>query len=296
MVPAVRRRRARERSSARRWRSTGLIVAVIAALALGAAAAAVAALNQHSPTRADRSPTSSPPRPTTPPAATHPDTGSGDAAGAVQDARSRQQPPKLPKIPPAPRRRPARPPTGTSTTGSTRPAANRRARRRARAKARRPAKAAGRTPTSRRRSCSTPTPPRPTTPTTCPRATSATPASRSTAITATAWTAQVNPATAPSMAEGVLINLKSAEEALGAQLVSTDARAWSSRSTGRPKRKPPASITDPAWVALSQPLRDQEDQHPLQAAQAEGGLPLRACCGSARPPRRPSGRPPRPAT
>ena len=82
-------------------------------------------------------------------------------------------------------------------------------------------KAPGRTPTSPRRCCSTPTPPPPTTPTTFPPASSATPASRSTAITTTSWTAQVNPATAPSMAEGVLINLKSLKKLSALELVSS---------------------------------------------------------------------------
>ncbi len=68
--------------------------------------------------------------------------------------------------------------------------------------------------------------------------------------TSTGWTAQVQPATAPKMAEGVLIDLK-ARKKLKAVKLATASPGMTVQLYGANGAKPPASITDPAWVALS---------------------------------------------
>ena len=159
-------------------------------------------------------------------------------------------------------------PTGTTTTGIAAPAANRRARPPSTGEttgsgegssSNQPVRAAAR---HRRRLHLQPLQP-------SRQPTSATPASRSTATTATAWTAQVEPADrAEAWPRGVLIDLKSLKKLVGARARQLHARAWSCRSTAPNGSTAPASITDPAWVALTPPLAIKKTQHPLQAAQA----------------------------
>ncbi|MHB8533094.1 MAG: hypothetical protein ACYDC2_10275 [Solirubrobacteraceae bacterium] len=66
----------------------------------------------------------------------------------------------------------------------------------------------------------------------------------------TGWTAQVNPATAPHLAEGLLIDLKSAHK-LGAVKLITATPGIVVQLYGSAASAPPASITDPSWVPLS---------------------------------------------
>ncbi len=68
--------------------------------------------------------------------------------------------------------------------------------------------------------------------------------------TATGWTALLEPATAPKMAEGVLIDLK-AHKKLTAVKLTTTSPGMTVQLYGANGAKPPASITDPAWTALS---------------------------------------------
>ena len=66
----------------------------------------------------------------------------------------------------------------------------------------------------------------------------------------TAWTAQVQPATAPKMAEGVLIDLKTPTR-LGSVKLTTVSPGMTVQLYGANGHKAPASITDAAWVPLS---------------------------------------------
>jgi hypothetical protein len=68
--------------------------------------------------------------------------------------------------------------------------------------------------------------------------------------TSTAWTAQVDPAVAPKMAEGVLIDLKTARK-LSALGLTTSSPGMMIQVYGANGATPPTSITAPAWVKLS---------------------------------------------
>jgi hypothetical protein len=66
----------------------------------------------------------------------------------------------------------------------------------------------------------------------------------------TAWTAQVNPAVAPKLAEGLVIDLKSAQR-LSAMTLITATPGMSVQVYGSDGHTLPSSITDPEWVELS---------------------------------------------
>jgi hypothetical protein len=66
----------------------------------------------------------------------------------------------------------------------------------------------------------------------------------------TAWTAQVNPTTAPKLAEGLLIDLKAKQKVAVLQLV-TSTPGMTVQVYGANGHTVPESITDPAWVPLS---------------------------------------------
>jgi hypothetical protein len=68
--------------------------------------------------------------------------------------------------------------------------------------------------------------------------------------TSTSWTAQVNPASAPAMAEGLLINLKAKQKIAVLQLV-TSTPGMTVQVYGANTQAVPTSITDPAWIPLS---------------------------------------------
>ena len=68
--------------------------------------------------------------------------------------------------------------------------------------------------------------------------------------TSTAWTAQVNPAVAPKMAEGLVIDLNSAQRLSAIELI-TSTPGMSVQVYGANGHALPTSITDPAWVQLS---------------------------------------------
>jgi len=68
--------------------------------------------------------------------------------------------------------------------------------------------------------------------------------------TSTGWSAQVNPATAPAMAEGLLIDLKSGEKLSAVKLVTTTP-GMTLQLYGAAVKTVPTSITDKAWVPIS---------------------------------------------
>ncbi len=68
----------------------------------------------------------------------------------------------------------------------------------------------------------------------------------------TAWTAEVDPATAPKMAEGLLIDLKSKQKVSVLQLI-TSTPGMTVQVYGTDDHTAPTSITDPAWTPLSPP-------------------------------------------
>jgi hypothetical protein len=67
--------------------------------------------------------------------------------------------------------------------------------------------------------------------------------------TSTGWTAVVDPAVAPKMAEGLVIDLKTARK-LSALALNTSTPGITVQVFAANGQAPPASITDPAWVAL----------------------------------------------
>lgn len=66
----------------------------------------------------------------------------------------------------------------------------------------------------------------------------------------TGWTAQVDAATAPKMAEGVLVNLKSHNKLSAVKLI-TSTPGMTVQLYGANSHNAPPSITDKAWIALS---------------------------------------------
>lgn len=70
--------------------------------------------------------------------------------------------------------------------------------------------------------------------------------------TSTAWTAQVNPATAPKMAEGLLIDIK-ARERVGVLELITSTPGMTVQVYGANGHTAPSTITSPAWTPLSPP-------------------------------------------
>jgi hypothetical protein len=68
--------------------------------------------------------------------------------------------------------------------------------------------------------------------------------------TSTEWNAQVDPAKAPNMAEGLLIDLK-AQEKLTALSLITSSPGMVVQIYGTSSQTAPTSITDPAWVPLT---------------------------------------------
>ncbi len=71
--------------------------------------------------------------------------------------------------------------------------------------------------------------------------------------TSTGWTAQVIPASAPSLAEGVLIDLHTAQKIGSLKLVTTTP-GMTVQIFGANGHTVPASITDPGWKTLSRSI------------------------------------------
>jgi hypothetical protein len=73
----------------------------------------------------------------------------------------------------------------------------------------------------------------------------------------TGWTALVEPAVAPKMAEGLVIDLNTSRK-LAALALSTTTPGMTVQVYGANGTAPPASIIDPAWTALSPSLVEQK--------------------------------------
>jgi hypothetical protein len=69
----------------------------------------------------------------------------------------------------------------------------------------------------------------------------------------TAWTAQVDPSTAPNMAEGLLIDLRSAKQKVAVAQLITSTPGMTVQIYGANGQTAPTSITAPAWIPLSRP-------------------------------------------
>jgi hypothetical protein len=79
--------------------------------------------------------------------------------------------------------------------------------------------------------------------------------------TSTGWTAQVDPAIAPKMAAGLVIDLKAVQKLSALRLV-TSTPGMTVQVFGADGSAAPASITDPAWVKLT-PSKVEKARHVL---------------------------------
>jgi hypothetical protein len=240
------------------WRSAAAILAVTAVLVLGAAAAAYAALNKEGAHKGPTTvvavtttpaavPTPTPatpitPTPTTPGTAT-PTPKATETPPAANPLLSTgaAKPPKIPLTAPTPKSSAPTTPAGAGEEPA--PAAT--------------TPAAGNEPAGEPAS-----EPQPTAIVLDPNAASTYnpygyPASEfgdpSLAIdgdTSTEWTARVNPAVAPKMAEGLVIDLHSPQRLSAVELVSSTP-GMSIQVYGAKTASLPTSITDPSWVQLT---------------------------------------------
>ncbi len=71
--------------------------------------------------------------------------------------------------------------------------------------------------------------------------------------TSTGWTALIEPAVAPKMAEGLVIDLNTPRK-IGALGLATTTPGMTVQVYGANGEAPPTSITDPAWIALTPAL------------------------------------------
>jgi hypothetical protein len=236
-----------------RWRSLWILLGVLAALVAGAATAAYAALNTGPnkrvhivaivptppATATPTTPTPATPTPTTPPPAATPKPGTPATIPPAPAVGAPAKPPKIPLATSTPK-----PASSTASSGSK----------------------------------TTPSTPKKTTPATTPT-TPAPPAallldtnaastynpSRNPASwfgdpsltidgdNSTAWSAQVDPATAPRMAVGVAIDLRSAHRLSALELI-TSTPGMTVQIYGANTSSLPSSISSSAWVALSGPI------------------------------------------
>jgi hypothetical protein len=86
--------------------------------------------------------------------------------------------------------------------------------------------------------------------------------------TATAWTAQLEPAVAPKMAEGLVIDLKSPHR-LSALVLATSTPGMTIQIYGANGHTLPGSITDHAWVKLSPNIMDKSKHLRLKLREAK---------------------------
>jgi hypothetical protein len=239
------------------WRSAATILTATAVLVLGAAAAAYAALNKEgahkaptivavatTPAVATPTPTTPvTPTPTTPGAATPtPKASETPAAANPLLSTGAAKPPKIPLTAPTPKS------SGTTTTPAsttkesspttTTPAAGN--------------ESAGEAATEPQPTAIVLDPDAATTynPYGYPASEFGDPSLAIDGDTSTEWTAQVNPAVAPKMAEGLAIDLNSPQRLSAVELVSSTP-GMSIQVYGAKTSALPTSITDPAWVQLT---------------------------------------------
>jgi hypothetical protein len=236
------------------WRSATTVLAATTVLVLGAAAAAYAALTQPSPrTPAPKVvvvaqvPATTPPATTPATTPTLPSTpGALGTPTTIKPLPSTTPAPKIPLTAPTPKSSESTEPgTGTTNSGSSK-------------------SGTGTTKANTNSGGTTTTePPSPIlldtnaastyNPYGYPTSWFGDPSLAIDGETSTAWTALLNPAVAPKMAEGLAIDLKTAEKVGSVKLI-TSTPGMTVQMYGANGTTLPASITDPAWVALSPSL------------------------------------------
>ena len=248
----------------RSWRSAGIIAGLVTVLVLGAAAAAVAALTKGPSKTAvvvrtvAQAPTPTTPAPTTPGAATTTPSTPGTVPSTKLKLPSATviKPPKIPLTQVTPKASETPPPTPTTEAQATTPTSTT-------PKGTTPA---GTTPSSGSGSNGEKTNEETQqaailldtnaastyNPYEYPATGFGDPSLAIDGDTSTAWTAAVNPATAPKMAQGLLINLKGKQKISAMQLV-TATPGIRIQVYGANVTSAPTSITDSAWVRLSPP-------------------------------------------
>ena len=87
----------------------------------------------------------------------------------------------------------------------------------------------------------------------------------------TAWTARVNPAVAPRMAEGLVIDLKSVQK-VGQVALLTSTPGMVVQVYGATVHSLPSSIVDPAWVPLSSPRAAKKGKTQIKLRDASKGF------------------------
>lgn len=238
---------------ASRGRSTGALAAGVALLAIGAAAAAIAASKQHSPARSTVVKVAQlPPSATTPSAtpakSTVPSTNSGHPKLPLPIQKS-----KLPKIPLT-----AITPSKSSPPASSKNSAGEDNGGSAPSSGKSSSGAEG-THSGGSESSSEPAAILLDTdaastynPYGLPASDFGDPSLTIDGDTQTAWTAQVEPARAPAMAEGVLLSLGQATK-VSALVLDTSTPGMTVQVWATAEHKPPESILDKGWVPLSGP-------------------------------------------
>jgi hypothetical protein len=219
---------ARGRAPSSGWRSAATILTMTVVLALGAAAAGYAALNEKTHKPATATVLAQAPAPAAPATPAPTTINPGVSPTAVK-------PPKIPLTASTPQATPTTPvtPAGKTKTGSTTT-----------------------TPSSTGGSSTEPTPILLDTnaastynPYNYPAANFGDPSLTIDGDPTTGWTALVDPATAPKLAEGVLIDVKTARR-FGSAKLATSSVGMSVELYGANGKTAPTSITDPAWIPL----------------------------------------------
>jgi hypothetical protein len=228
------------------WRSATTVLAATTVLVLGAAAAAYAALTQPAApkpapkvvTIAQAAPTTPATTPTTPPTP-----GALGTPTTIKPLPSTTAPPKIPLTASTPKSTGSG--TGTTTSGSTESSTG---------TTKSNANSGGTTTTEQPSPILLDTNAASTyNPYGYPTSWFGDPSLAIDGETSTAWTALLNPAVAPKMAEGLAIDLKTAQKVGSVKLV-TSTPGMTVQMYGANGSTLPASITDPAWVALSPSL------------------------------------------
>jgi hypothetical protein len=231
--------------SAGSWRSGATVLAATAILALGAAAAAYAALSKgkskaHVLTTTVAQAPAAPAAPATPPGASTPATPATPGAAATPAVPGAVKPPKIPltAVTPKPAGTTSTPTSGGTTTSTpTQPSTNGGS----------PEQGESQQPSAILLDTNAAV-------TYNPYAYPATgfgdPSLTIDGDASTGWTAQVDPAVAPKMAEGLVIDLKSPRK-LSALALLTTTPGMTIQVYGANGATLPTSITDPAWVKLS---------------------------------------------
>lgn len=233
-----------------RWRSSTAVAVGVAVLALGAAAASYAALNEHSPKRATvvkQLVAAVPATPATPPGTTTPTTPPATPTHPTLPIPLQKT--KLPKIPLNPITPPKATPKATEEGGkSSKGSSGKEDKEQGGA-----SKGQGEQEASEPEAILLDTNAASTyDPYALPASFFGDPSLVIDGDDATAWTAQVNPASAPAMAEGLLIDLKSPQK-VGAMELDTDTKGMTVQVYGTNASTPPGSILAKEWTALSRP-------------------------------------------